>query len=292
MPTPAMTSNPMLATSVTGSFGVTWNGLISGMAMPDPAVRYYLAGGWLANSETLPMWGGLLISENVPSPQASPPLTPSQSLGGPVIRATNVLGAGNDGNATGFSVFNQDYAAINNPQSEVPIIPSYGSVNFFRFGSGARIAVPAASSLSSLAAHPITAQVSWDYVNQQLVPYQAAFGANTITAGSWSLGVASLTTNSPHGISPGGVFTISNVDPTGYNGTFVAAAGTTGSTLNYALAANPGSYNSAGNLAAGGGALNCRVLKLEFGNSMVPVYSTVTGFCNWNRSGNAALILI
>lgn len=285
-------SNPFIATSVTGSFGVTWDGLIAGMAMPDPAARFFLAGGFLANTETLPMWGGILITESVPTPPASPPLTPAQSLGGPITRALNVLGAGSAGNATGFSVFDQNYSAINNPQSEVPMVPSYGSVNFYRFGSGARIAVPCSSALSSLEANPITAQVSWDYVNQQLVPYQAAFGANTITAGSWSAGVASLTTNSSHGVSPGGIVTIASVVPGGYNGTFVAGAGTTGTNLNVPIAVNPGAYVSGGTLAAGGGALNARVIKLELGNSMTVSYNASTNLANWNRSGNAALILI
>lgn len=285
-------SNPFMATSVTGSFGVEWNGLISGMAMPDPASRFYLSGGYLANTETIPMWGGVLISEAIPTPPASPPLTPNPALGGPITRALNVLGAGVAGNGTGFSVFDQNYSAINNPQSEVPLVPSYGSVNFYRFGSNARIAVPCSSALSSLEGDPITWQVSWDYINQQLVPYQAAFGANTITAASWSGGVASFTTNTAHGVSPGGIVTISGVTPAGYNGTFVAAAGTTASNINVAIAANPGAYVSGGALAAGGGALNARVLKLELGNSMTVSYSATTGFANWNRSGNAALILI
>lgn len=292
MPTPGITLYPNQATSVSGSFGTSWNGLIAGMSMPDPDSIYLLAGGWLAATETLPMWGGILITEAVPTPQASPPLTASPSLGGPVGRATNILGNGTAGTATGFSVFDQNYAAVNFPTSEVPVTSSYGGVNFYRFGSNRRIAVPAASSLSSLAGSPINYQVSWDYINQQLVPYQAAFGANTITAGSWSTGVVSLTTNSAHGISPGGVFTVSGISPAGYNGTFVAAAGTTGSTLTYALAVNPGAYVSGGALAAGGGALPCRVLKLEFGNSMTVSYNATLNTANWNRSGNCALILI
>src|SRR5258708_7769246 len=88
-----------------GTFGVTWNGLIVGMEMPDPPARNWLSGGWLAATETLPMWGGLAISENVPTPPASPPLTPFQELGGPVVRATKI--AAGAGTVTGLSVFTQ-----------------------------------------------------------------------------------------------------------------------------------------------------------------------------------------
>jgi hypothetical protein len=293
MSTPNITLNPALASSVTGSFGVAWDGLIAGMGPTsnDPVARFYLNGGFLASTETLPMWGGLGISEAVPTPQASPPLSPDPALGGPIVRATNVLGGNTTANLTGFSVFDQNYSAVNSPQSEVPMTSTYGAVAFYRLGSGARIAVAADSALSGYGGSVISRQVSWDYVNQKLVPYQAAFGANTITAASWSAGVVSFTTNTNHGISPGGIFTISGVSPAGYNGTYVAITAAT-TALTAALVTDPGAYVSGGALAAGGGALPCQLLKLSFGNSMVPTYNSTTNFLNWNRSGNAALILI
>lgn len=292
MSTPNISINPALTTVAGGTFGTSWNGLIQGMAMPDPSTRFALAGGYLATTETLPMWGGVLVSEAIPTPQGAPPMTPAESLGGPIVRATNVLGGGTAANATGISVFDQNYQGVNSPQSEVPVVGTYGAVLFYRLGSGARIAVPCDPGLASLEGDPITQPVSWDYINQRLVAYQAAFGANTITAGSWSGGIVSLTTNSAHGISPGGVFTVSGIAPTGYNGTFVATAGTTGTNINFALAVTPGAYVSGGTLAAGGGALPCKILKFEIGNSMTVSYVSATNFANWNRAGSCALIQI
>jgi hypothetical protein len=75
-------------------------------------------------------------------------------------------------------------------------------------------------------------------------------------------------------------------------GTFTAIAGTTGTTLKYALAADPGVDLVTGQLDAGGGALNVRVLDVQVGNSMVVSYDPDTGFATWDRSGSAALILI
>lgn len=283
-----VTINPALSSVAANTFGVQWDGLIQGMAWPDPAIRYTLNSGWLSEDEDLPMWGGVGISEDVP---ASAVDAPDPAQGGEIIRALNVLGGNNAGNLTGFSVFDQGYSAINSPQSPVPLVGSFGQVMLYRLGSGARIAVKADATLA-LQGELITKPVSWDYINQQLVAFQAAWAANTITAGSWAAGIATLTTNTAHGVSPGGVVTISGIDPDGYNGTFVATAGTTASTLKYAVAANPGAYSSGGDLAAGGGALPCRVLKFATTNCMTVSFDSATGFATWNRNGSAAVILI
>lgn len=63
-------------------------------------------------------------------------------------------------------------------------------------------------------------------------------GVNTVTA----------TTTSAHGIEPGDWFTISGCSPVGYNGFFQAIGGTTGSTLVYLVAANPGTETVLGEL--------------------------------------------
>lgn len=305
MTTPNITLNPALASSVTGSFGVQWNGLIAGMAMPDPAVRNFLAGGFLASSETLPMYGGILISEAVPTPQGSPPLTPDQALGGPIIRATNVTGAGTAGNATGFSVFDQNYAAVNSPQSEVPLTPTYGGVNFYRFGSGARIAVPCSTALANLEATPISVLVSWDYTTQQLIPYSPAYAAATISGATWastSGGQVNFVVNVDYQalLTAGDLIEVTGVVNTGgastsaYNGQWsvVSVPDSTHVIVAAPASATIGTYASGGTVLAGGGALNVRLLRLELGNSMTVSYNSTTGFATWNRSGNAALILI
>lgn len=56
----------------------------------------------------------------------------------------------------------------------------------------------------------------------------------TSTNRARSSNVATITTNTAHGIAVGQTFTISGVTGAAYNGTFVATSGTTGSTLKYA----------------------------------------------------------
>lgn len=73
----------------------------------------------------------------------------------------------------------------------------------------------------------------------------------TITAATWATGQATFTTAAPHGLTTGSLVTISGVNPAGYNGTFTAAAGTTGSTIVVPMATNPGTYVSGGSASPG-----------------------------------------
>jgi hypothetical protein len=123
--------NPVITTNAAGTFSVTLDGLMQGMAMDDPAVRYQLTGGQLAPTETLPMFGGVPIAEFIP---------PTGNLWDPslqnsIARATAALAP------SGISVFNQNHAMINSPQSNVPQADIGMLVNFYRFGSRARIAM-------------------------------------------------------------------------------------------------------------------------------------------------------
>jgi hypothetical protein len=281
----SITFNPIITSNAAGSFGTSWAGLIQGTAFADPSSRNALAGGVLAAAQTLPMWGGVGISEAVPAS----PLVPSGTFGGAIKRALLTTGTTA---LTGFSVFDQNHSAINTPQSPVPLVGVGSTMNFYRLGSGARLAVAADPVLASLEDGVIGAQVSWDFAAQRLIPYVAAYAANVITAASWSGGIVSLTTNSAHGLSVGSVFTITGMVPTAYNGTFTATSGTTGSNINYALTPDPGADTVQGTLVAGGGALNVKVLNIQVGNSMVVEYDATTGFATWNAAGTCAVILI
>jgi hypothetical protein len=73
--------------------------------------------------------------------------------------------------------------------------------------------------------------------------------ANALTAISWSGGLVTATTTTAHGVQVGQPVEISGVTPSGYNGTYKAASGTTGSTLVYALTANPGTETGLGTLS-------------------------------------------
>lgn len=155
--------NPSLTTNAAGSFNIQSLGFIQGMALDDPSVRNELAGGYLDAAETLPMWGGVGIEELVADV--------GQSRGPSIKRAaTNVL-------LTGFSVFNQNHAAISSPQSPVPLTPSGMLVNFYRFGTGARIPLKIDPALVSLEGGIITQQVSWDFANQMIIAYDGGVGA-------------------------------------------------------------------------------------------------------------------
>ena len=68
----------------------------------------------------------------------------------------------------------------------------------------------------------------------------------TITGVTWTTGNATFTTSAPHGVAVGGQVVISGVNPNGYNGTYTAATGTTGSTIVVPIAVNPGTYVSGG----------------------------------------------
>lgn len=79
------------------------------------------------------------------------------------------------------------------------------------------------------------------------------WNVNTVTAASWAStggGQVTFTTTSAHLVTPGVQFTISGMTPTGYNGTYTAISGTTGSTLVASLVSNPGTSTVMGQLDA------------------------------------------
>ncbi len=77
-----------------------------------------------------------------------------------------------------------------------------------------------------------------------------AYNANVITAASWSAGQVTFTTTSGHNVAVGTTFTISGMTPAGYNGSFIAITGTTGSTLVAALVNDPTTATGMGTLNA------------------------------------------
>jgi hypothetical protein len=164
--------NPYIQTSAAGMFNIESDGFIVGTAMPDPATRFALSGGWLAAAETLPMYGGVAINESVPTERSTAPATPTRpdiALGGVIARATTL--AAGAGSVTGFSVFDQNYAAVNTPQSPVPSVGNGGLVNFYRMGSGARVALAIDPALVTLEGGLITQQVSWDFSLQRIIAF-------------------------------------------------------------------------------------------------------------------------
>jgi hypothetical protein len=160
--------NPIITSNASGSFNIESAGYIQGQALDAPAARFEMAGGILATDENLPMWGGVGIYENIPGVAAGP----STTLGGIIGRATSIAAPGQPPAAkalTGFSTFDQAHHMVQTPQSEVPVALSGMSVNFYRFGSRARLAVAIDPTLITLQGEIITSQVSWDFINQKII---------------------------------------------------------------------------------------------------------------------------
>jgi hypothetical protein len=268
---------------------VSSSGLVQGTAYPDPATRYQLRTGWLASTETIPMWGGVGIYENIPGVTGGP----VKSLGVQVGRATGLTGTYP---LAGFSVFDQAYGMVNSPSSPVPTAGSYMQVPSYRLDSGARIAVACDPALASLYGSKISSQVSWDFVNQLLVPY---IGTLTISSGTYNntTGLVTLTMSTSVTFSAGDSIVVSSLTGTGayasLDGTFTALSAT-GTTVTYNPGAGLGASTiTGGSLTLGSGAssaLPCSVLDIQVGNSMIVAYSN--GLATWNYSGSCAVIQI
>lgn len=81
-------------------------------------------------------------------------------------------------------------------------------------------------------------------------PVMGIYPANALTAAVYSSPHVTLTTTTAHGVVPGDWFTIIGCLPSTFNGTFLALAGTTGSTIVYGVAATPGTIATLGTLQA------------------------------------------
>jgi len=294
--------NPYGSLNAGGTFGYTTMGEVQGTFYDDPAVRYALAGGILADTETLPMWGGVGIYEVVPTASAT---VPNKALGTIVGRATSLTQT-SAGGLSGFSVFNQAHHMVITGTSPVPLAGSKMSVHYFRLGSGARIAVKADPSLVSLQGGVVGQQVSWDFNNQVLQAYDASTPTITINTYTWANtngGRATIVTAAPSTVGAvGDVVNISGATNAGtggataVNGNFIVDTFTDASHFTVAMPAAAGVITSpmGGSpvLNQGTGALPVRILSVTNGNSMTVSYNSVTGLATWNYAGTTAVIQI
>jgi hypothetical protein len=170
--------NPVATINAAGTFVVTFDGYIQGMAMDDPAMRYQLTGGTVDTGETVPLWGGCAICEV---------LATGEPATKPLIKRASSASL-----FTGFSVFNQAHNMINTPQSPVPLALPGQSANVYRWGSLARIACKAdpslAAALPTLAISPTA--LYWDPTNLYVT---ATVGSNyaiptTVRVVGWNQG--------------------------------------------------------------------------------------------------------
>ena len=192
----------------------------------------------------------------------------------------------------------------------MPLALANMTVDFYRLGSGAQIPVACAPSLISLRTGVISAQVSWDFTNQLLVPYTPAYVANPITGATWANTAGgqvtfTVTNDLSAVLAAGSVIDVTGVVNTGgantgvFNGNFtVVSVTSTTIVVTYAAASSPGTYASGGSVAAGGGALPVKVIQVRSDNCMTVNYSNPnanpagTGYATWNYNGICALIQI
>jgi hypothetical protein len=303
------TVNYFATTNAAGSFGLETTGYIQGTLLDNPVELFKIAGGQVATTETLPMWGGIPIIESVPTyPPTS--LVSNFALGGSIARATTVS------NWTGFTCYNQAQAMLNWPQSPVPTSAPGTSVNLVRKGSNVRLAVAADPVLVSLQGSTITPTngYSWDFNNQLLQPYDASTATIAVASAAWALGVYTLTVVTANFTGTiavpvaGDMVNISGATNTGngggaagaalVNGNFlIASVATSGSNtlLNINVGGTSAMYGTIGGsilLNYGVGAMAVTVLGVFPGNSMTAQYNSLTGNTVWNRSGCTAVIIV
>jgi hypothetical protein len=284
---------PFATTNAAGSFSIQSDGYVQGVALDDPAIRFALSGGPLAATESLPMWGGVGIFENIPTS------TQNSSVGSNIGRATSLT------NLTGFSVLNQATAWVTSPQSECPSAGVGTTVPFYRLGSGARIALAIDPSMVTLDGGLITQQVSWDFNNQRLQPFDAATATYSLTSitSSFANGVYTFAVvgavATPVG-AVGDAINISGVTGTGaslVNGNQIVTAFTDNQHFSFQVTAASGAIATGalgGTLLLnyGTGALSVKILKLNIGNSKIVTYDAVNNLVHWTNNGSTAIALI
>lgn len=274
-----------------GMFNTSSEGMRQGTAFPDPATRNALRTCVLDDTETLPMWGGIGVYENVPGVAGDP-----RAALGPVCgRASDLTGSKA---LAGFSVFDGAYAMVTAPGQNVPLAWPGEQVMTYALGSRARIVVAADPILVDLRGTPIGSNVSWDFIAQRLVPY---LGTLTITSGTYNntTGVITLLMAAPVGFGPGDTLTLSSLTGTGafasLNGSWEVLTAT-GSTAT--LAATPAvgaSTITGGSATLGSGAsvaLPVKVLDIQATNCIVVNYDAIGQTVMYDFDGAAAVIQI
>lgn len=165
----SITIQPMATTTAAGLFSTNSAGFTQGDAQDDPAVKFALSGGVLSASATTPIWGGLPIQE----------FSTAGATGsfGQVQPGTNTLGstialATASAAPTGISVYNQAFGGITTPQSTAPLYSAGMSVNFYRFGSGARIPLVLDPASLTINGQLISTTVYFNYTNNWVTTTQ------------------------------------------------------------------------------------------------------------------------
>lgn len=147
--------------SLTNLFNVESRGLTQGDAQDDPAVRLQLASGMIDPTLSTSLYGGLGVTECIPTDAVS-------VAGAMITKATADV-------CNAFTVFNQAYHGVTTPSSPVPQYIAGGSVHYYRIGSSARIPLPVSAAVAALASSGTTAVGAdgfvWDVTNNVVDVY-------------------------------------------------------------------------------------------------------------------------
>nr|MBJ7892527.1 hypothetical protein [Serratia sp. PAMC26656] len=283
----------MQTTNARGTFYTKSDGLIQGVALDDPAARYALASGTLANSETRPLWGGVAVNELVPGVSSAP-------RGTTIKRATSIA------ELVGISVFNQAHNGLTTPQSPVPLFLSNMSVSFYRFGSGMRVPVKVSDAVIALGSNAAGMSVNhplvWNFATDSLDVFSTVGADVETTEITWTaptgnaVGFATAKAGSAHNLAVGAYVTITGAVPAAYNGTVQVLSVPNATSFTYIPVSVPaGNATTQGIVGAANQsavALPVKIIEMQMGNSKTVSYDPDTGFATWNDSGNAAVILL
>jgi hypothetical protein len=142
--------NPQLTTSPSNTFLSQTEGYVQGTTFDDTSSRMWLASATIGSSVTQPVWGGMVVTEEVA-------IVNSNQLGNSLVLASAA------GNVTGMTVFDQSHNMIIVPGNSVQTALAGMTINYYRFGTNARIAVSVLSSLvASLEGGAINQALYWD----------------------------------------------------------------------------------------------------------------------------------
>lgn len=169
--------SPYATTQASGLFNSSTTGAIQGLMVADPAARYRLSIGYVDQEETVPMWGGVAVSERIgriPGMGASVNSGTSPNngrMGSALKRATSTT------DITGFALYDHANHMVITPSSRAPQAFPGNSIGFARFGSNVRVPVPADPALLNQVGQLTNGSFGWDFQNQRLV---AGSGGSTI----------------------------------------------------------------------------------------------------------------
>jgi hypothetical protein len=162
--------NPYTTSSPQNTFLSPTQGYVQGVVFDDPTARLEMMGGQLSSAETIVMWGGRPINEQINVTAAGY----SDGLGPQVASATS------SATTTGWTTFAASMVLI--PGGAYPPVAAIGNfIAFYRNGSNARMCVACDPNLpASVSGSGISSQaLYWDVTNYRITL--------TTTGGNWAL---------------------------------------------------------------------------------------------------------